>query len=161
MPKEMAVARKRDATAAFGLPNSDEEANGAKWNLSSARLEDAVGFETTGPKSEVGRFDPSSLYFPFKYRWRRPWGGNGAEALGDSRLGIHVSGQKVFFQPNFVFLTPLDSTEFREQLTVIEGAAPFKFNDNYFKRWAITPKRGNEGRLLKVPKGWRENWKVN
>lgn len=161
MPQAMSEARRGEAIAAFGPPDSDSPANGAKWTLDAAQLDDAVAFEAAGPKSEEGRFDPSSLYAHLKFRWRRPWAGSGDEALGESGLGIYVSGRKLFLQPHFVFLSSLDSCEFRTHLTAIENAVPFRFNDNYFKRWVITPKRGNQGRILKAPKGWREQWTVS
>jgi hypothetical protein len=142
MPEAMAASRREQAIAEFGPPNSDNRENGAKWKLDSTRLDDAVAFEASGPKSEDGRLDPSQLYVHFRFRWRPPWAGNGNEALG-------------------VFLASLDSPEFREQLTALESAVPFKFNDNYFKRWVITPKRGNAGRILKAPTGWRKQWMVS
>lgn len=161
MPEAMAASRREQAIAEFGPPNSDDRENGAKWKLDPTRLDDAVAFEASGPKSEDGRLDPSQLYVHFRFRWRPPWGGNGNEALGESGLGFHVGGQKVLLQPHFVFLASLDSPEFREQLTALESAVPFKFNDNFFKRWVITPKRGNAGRILKAPTGWRKQWMVS
>lgn len=162
MTQAMADARRGEAITVFGPPDSDEPANGAKWTFgAAAQLDDAIAFEAAGPKSEHGRFDPSSLYAHFKFRWRTPWAGSGGEALGESGLGIDVSGRKLFLQPRFVFLSSLESPEFREHLVAIENAVPFRFNNGYFKRWVITPKRGNQGRILKVPKGWREKWTVS
>lgn len=157
MPSELSHERKAMAVQEFGAPTRDDPINGAHWSLRENQLEAVMAFEASAPKSEKGRLDPSSLHFAYRFRWHGVLG-SGIGTLAVSNLMVWARGQKMFFQPFFKFAAALSSDEFRQEFPAIEQAAPFRFNDNYFKRWAITPKRGNAGRYLKAPSGWRRSW---
>lgn len=154
------MSRRAEAVAIFGAPNGEYEKE-AVWNPDASQLEKAVAFECSGPKPEEGRLDPSSVHFAYRFSWRDPWPSCAESALSQSTLGVYISGAKLFFQPNFVFVAPINSPEFREQFLSVEAAAPFKFSDANFKRWVIDTKRRNMGRHLNVDRNWRKSWSIS
>lgn len=157
----VASNRLEEASRRFGSPTTATELNGATWDLRAEQLEDAIDFEIAAPKTGENELAPSRLFFGYKFHWRTPWDRGEAGELRKSSLLVHLDGGTMLLQPHFVFLASIESTAFREQLTAVEHAAPFKFSDRHFKRWVFTLKRGNAGRVLKAPKNWRESWRTN
>lgn len=158
---EVADKRRAEAQAVLGAPDREDAINGAHWVLSIDRLEDAMEFEIAGPPKQKDMLPPSDVRVSYKFRWRAPWDRPDNPSFWESGLAFDVSGGSALIQPMFVFFAPLVSNAFREQFLALEPSAPFKFNDTYFKRWIINPKRGGVGRFLKADKDWRSVWQTS
>jgi hypothetical protein len=136
------------------------------WELSEAQLATAIDFaldDDQFPKQELG---PVNLHFYYRFLWpdfeRLPyWPTQGDTRKRQSIIGVTMGSNRLFLQPHFVFPAPWHSAVLQDFLRQIEKTVPFRFGDQYFKRWIPKVAKGAyHGKLLKLPKDWREPQRV-
>jgi hypothetical protein len=157
---DIAIAERRieEAKSLFGAASNPQDAY-PRWSISSEQVSSAVRFaldDDRYPKQEIG---PVSFHCYYRFLWpefeQRPyWASKNDTRPRSSSLGITVGGRRLFLQPTLVFPAPWSSDYLREYLVRVEQTIPFRFRDQYFKRW-IPAKKSGYGRFLNLPASWR------
>jgi hypothetical protein len=109
------------------------------------------------PKQQMG---PVRLSFSYWFLWTKfeqapYWSSQNELRNPRSNLGISLGGGKLFLQPTFVFPAPWNSRILDDFISQVEERLPFQFRNQYFKR-SLPGKLSRRGRMLKLPKNWRE-----
>ncbi|WP_194476350.1 hypothetical protein [Bradyrhizobium sp. CCBAU 53338] len=155
-----ATSRVEEARGIFG---AEAQQNGPyrthpSWSLSEAQVPAAIDFaldDDKFPKQELG-----PCWFTFGYQFCWPEFDDALPAQTEtrpimSRLGLILGQQRLFLQPLFVYPGPWDAERVRDFIDRTEAIIPFRFRDQYFKRWLPPEKRGSQGRLLRLEPTWR------
>lgn len=157
---DIAVAERRisEARRLLGVPVNPKDTH-PRWKISSTQVQSAIQFaldDDKYPKQQTGpvRFHCNYHFFWPEFEQRPYWVGEGDERRRHSMLGVTIGGRGLFLQPTFVFPAPWSSSHLREYIMRVEQKLPFRFRDQYFKRW-IPPKKSGHGRLLTLPASWR------
>jgi hypothetical protein len=158
----VAAARIQEAKRRFGpgVEQTDPYRLAPHWKLEEADLPSAIEFaldDDKFPKQEAG---PSLLRFHFRFCWNVFGPEQGMANESDSRrvlsnLGVTIGQQRLFLQPHFIYPAASNSESLKEFIDRSELVAPFKFRDQYFKRWFPPQKGASHGRILKLGPTWR------
>jgi hypothetical protein len=158
----VAAARLADARQRFGPePASTYIHPGPPtWTFAEADLPAALAFAFDEDKFPRQGLGPTRLTFAYELAWKEAdWFDDPADATEPRRrasvLGVNIRQQRMFLQPHFVFPAPWDSPVLRAFLARLEPHLPFRFRDQYFKRWQRPQKKGAYGRHLKLDAAWR------
>lgn len=157
----VAMTRIREARYLFGPEINPSETN-PRWKIGNAQLEVAIRFALDDDRFSQQQLAPTWFHFYYRFVWKDfeklPY-----KMIEDkaryraSTLGISFD-RRLFLQPNFVFPAPWTSEFLRNFIARIEVMAPFRFRDQYFKRWLPPVRRGGTGygRYLNLHKSWRK-----
>jgi hypothetical protein len=109
------------------------------------------------PKQEAG---PSLLRIHYRFCWNEFGAEQGMTNESESRrilsiLGVTMGQQRLFLQPRFVYPAAWNSNALKDFIGRSEWIAPFRFRDQYFKRWFPPQRRVQHGRILKLGSTWR------
>jgi hypothetical protein len=156
---QIATVRMAEARQLMGR-EAERSTPDSCWKLSESQIAPAVQFaldDDKFPKQEMG---PTRLHVCYSFLWpefeRLPyWMAKGETRRPNSDLGVTVGSGRLFLQPAFVFPAPWNSEILRNFITHIGQIVPFRFRDQYFKRW-LPPRGSAQGRRLNLPKNWRE-----
>lgn len=159
---DTAVAERRinDARLSFG-PILNPTSPHPRWKISETQLPTAIQFALDDDKFPKQQWGPVSLSFYYKFLWpefeRRPyWVAEAEKRPRQSSLSVSMGARKLFLQPIFVFPAPWNSKFLRDYISRLEQMVPFRFRDQYFKRW-VPAKKAGFGRMLKLPASWRDS----
>jgi hypothetical protein len=157
-----AAARLAEARRCFG----PERASGMyrthpHWTLSESQVTAAVRFaldDDSYPEQPVG---PSRLSFNYQFCWNEFDRFSGVKSGTESRslmssLGVIIGRRRLFLQPDFIYPAPWNSEPLKDFIDRTESIVPFRFRDQYFKRWLppLGP-RSKFGRQLRLDANWR------
>lgn len=155
----VASARLAAARAVLG-PETSAQPNCLRWKIQPDQLPAAIDFALDDEKFPLWAWHPTNLHLYYLFTWKHFDLLLAPNETRDVRstLGVTIGGGSVFLQPRFVFPAAWSSEIFRTLLVRIEPASPFRFRDQYFKRWFSPVRKGGFGRSLKLAKDWRSTW---
>jgi hypothetical protein len=159
---DVAATRIEQARRCFG-PETEQRGlhrTHPNWTLSESQLPSAIEFaldDDKFPKQEAG---PSLLTFSYQFCWLEfDRGATDAGRIESRRvlsiLGVTIGRQRLFLQPHFIYPAAWNSEFLRHFVDRSELVAPFRFRDQYFKRWLPPEKPKSPGRLLRLEPTWR------
>jgi hypothetical protein len=159
----VAAARLDEARRCFG-PESASEMHRTlpHWTLGESQVTAAVRFaldDDSFPEQPLG---PSWLTFNYQFRWNGFDRIAGATSATESRnpmssLRLIFGGRRLFLQRVFIYPAPWNSEPLKDFIDRTESTVPFRFRDQYFKRW-LPPQgpRTKFGRHLRLDVNWRK-----
>ena len=158
---EVASARLQEARRCFGPEIGDRAIHRThpRWRICESQLTLAIQFALNDdrfPKQEVG---PTRFHFAYNFRWRefdvcRDVSDDPRNSV--SLLGVTIGQQRLFLQPNFVYPASYDSEFVKDFIDRTELIVPFRFRDQYFKRWLPPRSPATKfGRYLRLEPTWR------
>ncbi len=149
----VAMSRIREARLLFGLERDRAETN-PRWTIGDSQIEAAVRFALDDDQFPKQRLPPTYFHFYYRFVWKDfqklPYkSSDESKRDGMSNLGLSFGYKGLFLQPTFVFPAPWTSEFLKDFIVRIEGKAPFRFRDQYFKRWIPLTRRatGSRGKL--------------
>jgi hypothetical protein len=159
---DVAAARFQEARRRFG-PETEQHGHHKthpNWILTESQLPLVIEYaldDDKFPKQESG---PSFLSFSYQFCWIEFDRGGAATGKTDSRrvlstLGVIMGGQRLFLQPHFIYPAAWNSESLKHFIDRSELIAPFRFRDQYFKRWLPPAKPTSFGRVLRLEAAWR------
>jgi hypothetical protein len=159
MDDTIARSRLEEARVQLG-PEIESPGGPARWRINESQIRSAVDFALADDKFPKQQLGPTGLHFYYRFLWTEfeqlpYWAGDGDAKNRKSHLGVTVGSGRLFLQPTFIFPAPWNSTLLRDFITQVEKIVPVRFRDQYFKR-CVPTKKSELGRLLKLPKNWRE-----
>jgi hypothetical protein len=137
----VATARIDEARRCFGpeIPQGVHRTD-PRWNLSESQIASAVQFALDDDRFPTQQLGPTRFSFGYQFTWNefnRP-----AKPTSESEsrnrtsfLGIIVGQKRLFLQPNFIYPAPWNSESLKDFIDRTESIVPFRFRDQYFKRW--------------------------
>ena len=73
-----------------------------------------------------------------------------------SHLSVTIGAQRLFLQPLFVYPAVWTSQSLKDFIERSEPLAPFRFQNQNFKRW-VSPRNKGRDRLLRLEPDWRQH----
>ena len=164
--KETYLERRNQASRLFGFGKEVKNPyqHFIEWNLGSSQIQCAVDFTLADDEYPPQENGPTQLYFSCNFEWKNfPIEVESDEfRYSDMAWGFYLGRDElrksVFITCNMTFPAPWNSPDLKRFIQTIEPDLPFRLREQYFKRWLAPKKRGSIGRLLKLGKGWRDDW---
>ena len=157
---EVAESRLTEARRIFGLETSAPQVF-SSWNLRESQIASAIEFALDNDKFPKQQMPPAVFSFAYRFVWKEFEEGAEQSAGNESRnptstLGVSIGFRGLFLQPHFIFPAPSNSEFLKKFIGRLDPAVPFRFRDQYFKRW-LPPKNAKTGfgRYLKLDPNWR------
>lgn len=161
-PRNVTVAKIEEARRCFGA-EAGPSGGFPSWTLSEAQFPSAIQFALDDdklPNQKFGLFGPSWITFTYRFFWiefdRAAIGLEEAELQRmSSHLAVTIGQQRLFLQPLFVYPAAWTSEALKDFIERSELLAPFRFQDQNFKRW-VSPRTASRDRLLRLEPDWRQ-----
>jgi hypothetical protein len=164
----VAAARVAEARCLFGpeIKQAGVYRTAPRWKIEKANLPSAVEFaldDDKFPKQEIG---PARISFCYHFCWNEfgPRSRTADETETrriPSSLAVTIGQQRLFLQPHFVYPAAWNSESLKDFIDRSELIAPFRFRDQYFKRWLPPQGSPSQGRLLRLESTWRSGTVVH
>ena len=153
----VAAARLDEARRCFGPESASEfHRTHPHWTLSESQVTAAVQFALDDDSFPEQPLAPSWLTFNYQFCWNGFDRISGATSATESRnpmssLGLIFGRSRLFLQPTFIYPAPWNSEPLKDFIDRTEATVPFRFRDQYFKRW-LPPQspRTKFGRQLRL-----------
>jgi hypothetical protein len=161
-PRNVTVAKIEEALRCFGA-EAGPSGGFPSWTLNEAQLPSAIQFvldDDKLPKQKFGLFGPSWITFSYRFFWTEF--DHAAAGLKEaelqrmsSHLTVTIGQQRLLLQPLFVYPAAWMSQSLKDFIERSEPLAPFRFQNQNFKRW-VSPQTTSRDRLLRLEPDWRQ-----
>ena len=161
------VARERieEARRSFGPELSSEKGfqTNLRWKIGESGLASALQLAFDDDRFPPQQHGPTRLSFGYEFTWnefnrRGKVRGETDVRRSVSTLGLIAGQRRLFLQPKFVYQAPSNSESPKDFIDRTESMVPFRFRNQYFKRW-LSPRsrKTNFGRYLHLDANWRRS----